>query len=120
MAEALARRLSPADLEIWSAGSEPTVVNPLAVQALAELGIDIAGATAKRVEDVPAGRVRRVITLCAQEVCPVFPAHVDKLHWPFEDPAAAVGSEADRLASFVRVRDQIAARLDDYFAPVRL
>lgn len=118
MAEALAKRIAPAGLEIWSAGSEPTEVNPFAVAALAELGISTAGASSKTVGDVPRDRVKTVITLCAEEVCPVFVGDVEKLHWPFEDPAAATGSDEDKLAAFRRVRDLIDTRLKSHFSRV--
>jgi arsenate reductase len=116
MAEAIARELAPRGLEVWSAGSEPTAVNPFAVRALAELGIDASTARAKSVDDLDAGRVTKVITLCAEEVCPAFPRPVAREHWPLEDPAAADGSDADKLAAFRRVRDQIRERLARYFA----
>lgn len=116
MAEALARTMAPPGLEVWSAGSEPTGVSPFAVEAMAEQGIDLGHAFTKTVDDVPRDRVRTVIMLCAEEVCPVFPGDVEKLHWPFEDPAAATGSDEDRLASFRRVRDQIHERLQRHFS----
>jgi arsenate reductase len=115
MAEALARSMAPPGLEIMSAGSEPTQVNPFAVQAMADEGIDISGASSKSVDDIPQQRVKTVITLCAEEVCPVFPGRVERLHWPFEDPAAVEGSDAEKLASFRRVRDQIREKLVEYF-----
>lgn len=115
MAEALARNMAPAGLEIMSAGSEPTRVNPFAVQAMADEGIDISDARSKSVDEIPQQRVKTVITLCAEEVCPVFPGQVERLHWPFEDPAAVEGSDEEKLASFRKVRDQIRERLEGYF-----
>lgn len=115
MAEGLARTLAPPGLDVASAGSEPTQLNPLAVRALKEVGVDISGHYAKTVAAVSREQVATVITLCAEEVCPVFPGAVQRHHWPFEDPAAARGSEEERLAAFRRVRDQIQARLEAYF-----
>ncbi len=115
MAEALARAMVPPGLEVWSAGSEPTGVSPFASEAMSEVGIDLGHAFTKTVDDVPKDRVRTVITLCAEEVCPVFPGDVEKLHWPFEDPAAATGSDEDKLASFRHVRDRIRERLRRHF-----
>jgi arsenate reductase len=111
MAEGLLRALAPAR-EVHSAGSAPATLNPYAVRAMAEAGLDIAAHRAKGIGDVPAERVGTVITLCAEEVCPVFPGAVTRLHWPFEDPAAAAGDDAAVLAAFVRVRDAIAAQLE--------
>lgn len=119
MAEGLARVMAPPDTRVFSAGSEPSRVNPYAVRAMAELGIDISGHHSKSVDDLDEGTRRAVdtvITLCAQEVCPVFLGAVRKLHWPFEDPAAAVGADDEILASFRAVRDQIRARLAAFFA----
>lgn len=117
MAEALARNLAPAGTEVWSAGSEPSTVNPLAVRALGELGIDIGGALSKGVDGVPLDRVSLVITLCAEEVCPVFPRQdVKRIHWPLPDPAAARGDDAAVLESFRTVRDELSERLERYFA----
>lgn len=110
MAEGLARHMAP-HIHVQSAGSAPTRINPFAIQAMNEIGIDISGQHSKSVDDIDRTRIQTVITLCAEEVCPVFPGPVEKLHWPFEDPAAATGSDQDKLAAFCRVRDQIRARL---------
>jgi arsenate reductase (thioredoxin) len=107
MAEGLARALLPAGSEIYSAGSAPGRLHPLAVAAMAEIGIDISAQRAKAVETIDAARVGTVVTLCAEEVCPVFPGRVRRLHWPLEDPAATQGSEEQRRAAFRRVRDQL-------------
>jgi len=116
MAEGIARQLAPPEVEVMSAGSEPTQVNPFAVRAMRELGIDISEHRSKPVNDVDKDRVATVVTLCAEEVCPVFPGAVQRHHWPFEDPAAASGSDEERLAAFRRVRDQIRGRLEEYFS----
>lgn len=111
MAEALARDLFDDSIEVASAGSEPSQVNPLAREALAELGLDTSAARSKGVDDIPQDRVDTVVTLCAEEVCPVFPGSVRRVHWPLPDPAAATGSHEERLASFRAVRDEIRRRL---------
>jgi len=117
MAEALARRLAPEGTDVWSAGSEPSRVNPFAVKALAELDVDIASARSKGVDEIPLDRVATVITLCAEEVCPVFPGGgVKRIHWPLPDPAGARGDDAAVLESFRTVRDELAERLERYFA----
>lgn len=118
MAEGLARTLAPRGIEIASAGSQPSRVNPLAVAAMKEIGIDLSSHASKSVADVDASRVRTVITLCAEEVCPVFLASgpVERLHWPHPDPANAAGDDLARLQAFRDVRDQLRDRLRRWFA----
>ncbi len=107
MAEGLARSMVREGVEILSAGSRPTHVNPFAIQAMAEIGIDITTHSSKSVDDLNFSNVDTVITLCADEVCPVFIGRAEKLHWPFHDPAAATGSNEEISASFRHVREQI-------------
>ncbi|MHC5072918.1 MAG: arsenate reductase ArsC, partial [Planctomycetota bacterium] len=111
MAEGIARSLAPADARVMSAGSAPAGVNPLAVQALAELGIDISQQRSKSVDTIDLDAVDTVITLCAEEVCPVVSAGTKRLHWPLPDPAATGGSEAQRLSAFREVRDLLHVRI---------
>ena len=115
MAEGLARQRWGDRVRVQSAGSAPSRVNPLAVEALAELGIDISGHTSKGLEGILGHvPVRYAIIVCAQasNECPrIYPALGEVLHWPFDDPSAATGSEADQLAVFRRVRDEIGERL---------
>lgn len=111
MAEGLARALAPPGVEVFSAGSRPASVNPLAVRALAEIGIDIAAHRSKGLAEVPMARVQTVVTLCAEEECPALPGDVRRLHWGLPDPAAATGSEDDRLRAFRAVRDELRERL---------
>ena len=107
MAEGLARALAPPSFRFWSAGSDPGVLNPLAVAALREDRIDISHHRAKGLDEIPLAEVETIVTLCAEEVCPVVPGHVRQLHWPLPDPALAHGSEAERLAAFREVRDTL-------------
>jgi len=116
LAEGIARRLAPPSIEISSAGSKPSRLNPLAVKALAEIGIDASGQYSKSVDDIPPGDVDVVITLCAEEVCPVFLGKALRLHWGLPDPGAVRGSEEEQLASFRRVRDELQRRLAVVFA----
>ena len=118
MAEGIARPLAPAKTRISSAGSSPSRLNPLAVQALAEIGIDISGQRSKRVADVPPEDVDAVVTLCAEEVCPVFLGQVPRLHWPIEDPASTdpALTRDQMLARFRTARDEIRARLAAFAA----
>jgi arsenate reductase len=112
MAEGLARALAGPGLEVASAGTDPVGVNPLSVVAMSGRGIDISHQRSKRVEDV-SGPFDYVITLCddAARRCPSVPARHGRLHWSLPDPAAAAGSEAERLAVFCRVRDELERRL---------
>ena len=110
MAEGLARALFGGAAEVHSAGSAPTRVNSNAIAAMAEAGIDISGHSSKSVNDVNAGSMDLIITLCADEVCPVVPGRVERLHWPLPDPAGAPGDQA--LAKFRAVREDLRARLE--------
>ena len=92
MAEGLARAVAPRDVEIYSAGSAPAGVNPFAREVMQEVGIDISSQRSKSIEEIPAEHIGTVVTLCAEEVCPVFPGKVRRLEWPLQDPAAARGS----------------------------
>jgi arsenate reductase len=110
MAEGLARSLAPAGVKVWSAGSQPSGVNPYAVKALDEIGLDIRSQTSKHVDDVPWREADTVVTLCAEEdACPVVAAQVRRLHWPLPDPGHA--PESERLDAFRRVRDEIRWRV---------
>ena len=111
MAEGLARAHFPDGVRVQSAGSAPATVNPLAVRALAEVGIDISGQWSKSVDTINPATVDIVVTLCADEVCPAFLRAVPHRHWALPDPAAATGSEDERLGRFRAVRDEIASRL---------
>jgi arsenate reductase len=115
MAEGIARALAPAEVRISSAGSEPSKVNPAAVKALAEIGIDITGHRSKSVNEVPPEDVDAVITLCRDEVCPVWFGRALRLHWPLPDPAGAGTNEAEQLQAFRDVRDELRRRLARIF-----
>ena len=112
LAEGLARRLAPPGTQVFSAGSEPGTINPLAVRVLAEVGVDASGQFSKGLDAIPLGEIDLVVTLCAEEVCPLFPRPVRKLHWPLQDPAKATGTDEARLAAFRAVRDELSARLE--------
>jgi len=105
MAEGLARSMAPPEggYRFVSAGSDPGTVNPLAIQALGEQRIDISTHRAKGLASVPLDEVDTIVTLCAEEVCPVVPGQVRRVHWPLPDPKD--------LASFRAVRDELRRRL---------
>jgi len=112
LAEGLARRLAPPGTQVFSAGSEPGTINPLAVRALAEVGVDASAQHSKGLDAIPLGEIDLVVTLCAEEVCPLFPHPVRKLHWPLPDPAKATGTDDARLAAFRAVREELSNRLE--------
>ena len=113
MAEGLLRAWASDRFEAYSAGVEATEVRPLAIRAMAEIGIDITAQTSKRLDAYLGQPFRYAITVCdeAREACPFFPGAERQLHWSFDDPSAATGSEEERLAVFRRVRDEIGARI---------
>jgi len=114
MAEGILRKLAGDSFEPLSAGIEPKGLNPLAVEAMRELGIDISSQRSKDVKDFLGQAIPYVITVCdnAREHCPIFPRTYKFLHWSFDDPAAAQGSAEEKLAMFRRVRDQITRRIE--------
>ena len=109
MAEGLARALLGPEVDVLSAGSAPSRLNPLAVDALNELGIDISDQRSKGVESIEPAGIDLVITLCAEEVCPVFLGRARRLHWPLPDPAAESGDAAPQR--FREVRDELKKRI---------
>jgi arsenate reductase len=111
MAEGVARSLAPAGVTVSSAGSKPTQVNPLAVRALAEIGLDISGQYSKSVDSIPPEDVDVAITLCAEEECPVFLGKARRIHWGLPDPGGAGLSDDQKLQSFRDVRDELERRL---------
>src|SRR5947209_7773707 len=116
MAEGLLRRLAGDRFEAASAGMEARGVNPLATRAMAEIGIDLRGHTSKTLDRFLDEDWDYVITVCdsANESCPIFPGASTRLHWSFDDPSGATGSEQQRLAVFCRVRDEIRARIETW------
>jgi arsenate reductase len=114
MAEGLLRARGGAAYQVFSAGTEPRVVHPLAIQAMREIGIDISHQTAKGIEAfTSAPPMDLVVTVCdeAAEACPFFPNARRQVHWGFPDPSQAQGSEEERLAVFRHIRDHIAAKI---------
>jgi arsenate reductase len=114
MAEGLARKLFGDRIRVQSAGSKPSRVNPYAVEVMREVGIDLTTHSSKSVDGIAAASVDTVITLCAEEVCPVFLGSVRRLHWPIQDPASddPTLSRDEMLTRFRTARDQIQGRLE--------
>ena len=116
MAEGFAHHLGRGGIKAHSAGMEPSRLNPFAVRAMQEKGIDISGQTSKAFDETLARRMDVVITVCgnADERCPVLPPEVRRLHWPLEDPAATRGTDAEVLAKFRAIRDQIESQVSTF------
>jgi arsenate reductase (thioredoxin) len=115
MAEGIARPLAPEGVRVSSAGSVPSFVRPHALQVLKEIGIDISGHKSKGLDAVDTSSVDAVITLCAEELCPVFLGKAMRLHWGLPDPARENGNEDRKLAAFRSVRDELRRRLELLF-----
>ncbi len=114
LAEAVARRHAPPEVAVFSAGSAPWRVHPMAIRVLREIGADISKAKSKGLEDVPIADAACVITLCAEEVCPTLPPGTHRLHWPLRDPAGAATAE-ESLVRFRETRDLLDSRIARLF-----
>jgi arsenate reductase len=121
MAEGFARHFGGEQIEAHSAGVEPSRLNPVAVAVMQEKGIDISGHRSKAFDWDVARQMDVVVTVCghANETCPVLPPEVKRLRWPLEDPASAKGTDAEIMATFRLVRDQVETRVVDLLRTVR-
>lgn len=117
MAEGYLRSVAGERFDVMSAGIEPKGVNPFAVAAMREIGVDISSQRSKDVREFLGVPVQYVVTVCsnAREKCPVFPATVKFIHWDLEDPAAVQGTEEEKLAAFRNARNKIAAHIGSEF-----
>jgi arsenate reductase len=122
MGEGLLRILSQNQIDVSSAGTTPSQVNPYAVLAMADVGIDIRNHTSKSLNQYIHQEFDYVITVCdhAAETCPVFPGPAKRIHWSFPDPAAVEGSHEEKLAAFVRVRDAVEQQFRLWLAETNL
>ena len=113
MAEGLLRKMAGDRFEVFSAGTEKTRVHPLAIEAMREIGIDIAGQSSKTLDAFAGEHFDYVITVCdrANESCPLFAGDTERFHWSFDDPSAATGTDEERLRAFRTIRDAIQQRL---------
>ena len=119
MAEGILRAAAGDLLDVQSAGSKPAgYVHPLAIRALAEIGIDLSGHRSKHMDGFLSREVQTVITVCgnADQACPMFPGQMNRHHWGFDDPAHATGTEEEQMAVFRRVRDEIRRVFEAYAA----
>jgi arsenate reductase len=117
MAEGFARAMAPADAEVWSAGTRPGRVHPLAIQVMKEAEIDITRHRSKHLDDVPWREADTIVTLCGEddEMCPAVGPQVRRVHWPLPDPSRAPEERA--LAVFREVRDMIRWRVSALWPP---
>lgn len=113
MAEGLARKLLGCRVRVQSAGSKPSTVNPYAIEVMREKGVDLTAHRSKSVDSIDPVTVDTVITLCAEEVCPLFLGKAARLHWPIDDPASSdpALTREQMLARFRSARDEIEVRL---------
>jgi arsenate reductase len=117
MAEAFLRKYAGDRFEVFSAGLEPSVVNPYTIRVMNEVGVDMRGHRSKNlIEYMGKMHFGYLITVCdrAEKKCPIFPGMGVRLHWSFEDPASASGSDAQKLAKFRQVRDQIGLKIFEW------
>jgi len=117
MAEGFLRHYAGDQYDVFSAGTKPSKLNPLAVEAMREVGIDISNHHSKDVVEFLGVPIQYVITVCdrAKESCPIFPGVFEFLSWSFDDPADAQGSDGEKLAVFRRVRDEMDERIKKQF-----
>lgn len=124
LAEGLAKQIFGDRAVIESAGSEPKAPNPYAIEVLKEIGIDISGNFSKTIYDLEPSFIVDldfIITLCAEEVCPIMSSRTaEKLHWPFPDPAGHAGNDDDKLEQFRATRDAIRKQLEDFAVSLTL
>jgi len=115
MAEGLLRSMGSGTLDVFSAGTTPSVVRPEAIAVMAERGIDISDQTSKHVDEFTGQSFDYVITVCdnARETCPIFPATTRRIHWSLPDPAAVSGSDDERLEAFRNVRAMLTVRFGE-------
>jgi arsenate reductase len=120
MAEGYLKSIASEHSTPLSAGIEPKGLNPLAVEAMHEIGIDISQQSSKDVVSFLGTHVPYVVTVCdnAKERCPIFPGTWKFLHWSFEDPAAVEGTQEEKLQAFRRIRDELTARIDAELLPI--
>ena len=119
MAEGFAHKLAPREVKVYSAGTEPKPIHPMAVKVMKEAGIDISAQRSKSLEAIPVQTIDLVVTLCGEAAgsCPAFPAAVERLNWPLSDPALAEGNDEAVLKIFREVRDEIRARVERLLQP---
>ena len=122
MAEGLLHHMAGDRFEVLSAGTNPSGLNPLAIEAMREIGIDISRHRSKNVTEFLGKPIEYVVTVCdrARESCPIFPGTYKFLSWSLDDPSAVTGTKEDKLQFFRRIRDEIRRNIEQQFIPVTL
>ncbi|HOK80366.1 MAG TPA: arsenate reductase ArsC [bacterium] len=120
MAEGMANHYGAGKIQAFSAGLNPTIVNPYAIEVMAEIGIDISGQRSKNLEEFLGQQFDLIITLCesAKQNCPLFPGKTIRIHWDIKDPADATGSEEEILTEFRKCRDIIKEKIIDFLRKI--
>ncbi len=120
MAEGLLRHLASDKFEVFSAGINPTSINPLAIKAMNEIGIDISRQRTKSINEFLGQQFDYIVTVCdnARQTCPVFHGQYEKIHWDLGDPAEAQGSEDERIVIFRRIRYEIEQKIKDWIKSI--
>ncbi len=121
IAEGWFNALAPERVQAFSAGTHPAgYIHPMAVEVMAEVGVDLEGSTSKNLTLIIEELLDYVITVCdqAEETCLVFPGSVQRLHWLFEDPAKAIGERNQRKQVFLRLRDAMRERIEEFLLEV--
>ena len=111
MAEGLARSIFDNTVTVFSAGSNPSFVHPMAIKVMAEIGIDISKQSSKSISAINLSKIDKIITLCADEVCPFVASKIERMHWPLPDLAASCGGEEMQLDQFRNVRDALIEKI---------
>ncbi len=121
MAEGFARERGKGLIDAYSAGISPAGVNPNAVRAMTEIGIDISAQSSESIDLELLDRMDMVVTLCghANEMCPVTPTHIKRLHWPIDDPVGTTGTDEEVMAAFRKARDEIGIRVKSLVESLR-
>ncbi len=116
MAEGFAKKMLSKDFKIFSAGTKPKGIHPIAIKVMQEVGIDISKQESKNISEIPIGVIDIVVTLCgdAAERCPIFPGKVKSIHWTLKNPAKAQGSEEEIAKVFRKIRDNIKSYIISY------
>lgn len=120
MAEGIAKKLLQGTGHIQSAGTQPKPIHPLAIQVMSEIGIDISQQKSKSIDDINPDKIDYVITLCAEEACPIFLKAINQLHWPFPDPSRAEGTEEEKLQAFRDIRNGLYDKIKQFLADQEL
>ena len=113
IAEGIMRHLAGDKFDVFSAGSHPTIVHPMVIEVMKEIGVDIASQTSDSISKFLNENINIVITVCdaADKVCPVFPGKVERIHWSIKDPFKGWGSDPDDLVNFRKTREDLTARI---------